>query len=215
MKPTYFLFAVLALILLTIVPMQAATIAYADPADTGNEAWTGNLGEDFTVNSPITITALGVYDSGQGPINGDLEVAIFSSSGTQETPAEIFTGPITSYTLIGGDVFQTLTAPITLGPGNYSLTTTGWSSTVLNGNANAPGYTPPTLNTGGGAITFSGIGYSTTPGLVYLAPVSPYPANQFNAGSFQFTTSPEPATLVGVALGLIGLLAFRRQSVKG
>jgi len=107
MKPPFFWFAGLVLVLLAVAPVQAATIAYADPADTGNEIWTGNLGEDFTVNSPIEITALGVYNSGQtGTIAGTLEVAIFSSDGAQVTPTEIFSG--TTGTLVGGDLFLNL-----------------------------------------------------------------------------------------------------------
>jgi len=105
-KPSYFLFAGLMLVP-AVAPMRAATIAYADPADTGNEIWTGNLGEDFTVNSPIEITALGVYNSGQtGTIAGTLEVAIFSSDGAQVTPTGIFSG--TTGTLVGGDLFLNL-----------------------------------------------------------------------------------------------------------
>ncbi len=224
MKKRFLPRAGLALIFLAVTPIEASTIAYMDPADVGNQVWTGNLGEDFTVNSPIQITALGVYDSGQtGDIGGTLEVAIFASDGTQETPTVVFSG--TTGTLIGGDLFQNLATPITLGPGDYSLTTTGWDGNILDGNANcvstgcglppAP-YLPPALNSGGGAITFTGVGYNATPGLAYVGPVAPYPANQFDAGSFQFnpTSVPEPATLAGVTLGLVALLAAHRRAVK-
>jgi len=222
MKRIYFLFAGLVLVFSIITPMHATTIAYGDPATTGNEIWTGNLGEDFTADSPIEITALGVYNSGQtGTIGGTLEVGIVASDGTVEV-SEIFSGTIG--TLIGGDLFLNLATPITLAPGDYSLTTTGWGPNILNGNANCAGggcgvpppalYTPPTLNDGGGALTFTGIGYTSTPGLVYLAPVGSYPADEFNAGSFQFTPTPEPATLAGVTLGLVAFLALRGRALK-
>ena len=227
MKSICLLFAGLVLVLLAVMPMQAATIAYMDPQDLGNEIWPGNLAEDFTVNSPITITALGVYDSGgtgsTGSPAGTLTVGIVASNGTVEGSATF--SPSTTYTLTGGDLFQNVTM-FTLGPGTYSLTTTGWGVGIPNGNRNCSGggcgtsntsYTPPTLNTGGGLITFTGIGYSSTPGLTYLGPNDSWPDDEFNAGSFQFNASaaPEPATLAGVALGLIGLLAFRRYSFKG
>src|SRR5215831_16354132 len=105
--------------LLAVQPIQAATIgptiAYGDPAVLGNQMFLGSLGQNFTVNSPITVSQLGVFDSGQNGIIGTLAVAIFSSTGTQVTPTETFTG--LAGTLIGGDRFLPLPSPVTLGPG--------------------------------------------------------------------------------------------------
>jgi hypothetical protein len=219
------LFAGLVVFLLAVRPVAAATIAYMDPADVGNQIWNGSLGQDFTVNSPITVTELGVFDSGQtGTIGGTLEVAIFSSSGTQETPTVTFSG--TTGTLVGGDLFLSLATPITLAPGNYSVTTAGWDANILNGNMNCVGnpacgttggpFTPPTLNTGGGAITFTGVGFLSGGGLQYLGPIAPYPPTEFNAGSFQFTTVPEPGMMLELALGVLLILVPRltRQTVR-
>lgn len=211
------------LAVLAVAPIQAAgVIAYGDPTDLGNQLWSGALAEDFTVNSTISVSALGVYNSGAtGSIPGTLTVAIFSSSGSQVTPTLTFSG---TCVLTGGDCFMNLASAVNLGPGNYSITTSGWGGSVLDGNANCvtgcpgtPGapYTPPTLNTDGGLISFTGIGFSATPGLAYLAPVSPYPANEFNAGSFQFSSAvPEPSSVVGVSLGLLFCLIprLRRQA---
>lgn len=125
-------------VLSAVAPVRAAVIAYQDPADVGNQQWTGSLGEDFTVNSPIIVDALAVYDSGQDGIIGLLTVAIFDSSGAQVTPTATFTGTTGFYS--GGDLFQNI-APVTLGPGNYSLTVAGWGPNApnLNGNANCVG----------------------------------------------------------------------------
>ena len=51
-------------------PSIAATfVPYSDPADQGRQAWPGNLGLSFDVLSPISVTALGVFNaSGNGII---------------------------------------------------------------------------------------------------------------------------------------------------
>jgi hypothetical protein len=204
-------------------PAGASVIAYTDPTDVGNQVWNGSLGEDFTVLSPITVTSLGVFNSGQtGTINGTLTVAIFSDSGTQETPTLTFSG--TTGTLVGGDLFLNLATPVTLPVGNYSVTTAGWDPSDLDGNANCVGnltcgstggpYTPPTLNDGGGLISFTGVGFLSGGGLQYLGPVAPYPADEFNAGSFQFSAeaaagTPEPKSVVEVMLGVLLVVCSR------
>jgi hypothetical protein len=214
------------LALFAVMPIEASVIAYGDPADIGNQLWNGSLGENFTVNSTIIVSALAVYDSGQDGITGLLTAAIFASDSTQETPTLTFTG--TTGSLVGGDLFLTLATPVTLLPGTYSLTTAGWGPNAPNPNGNGSctsgdcglpptPYTPPTLNTDGGAITFTGIGYLAGGGLQYLAPVSPFPADEFNAGSFQFdTATPEPGPVIGVTLGLMAFVILgSRLKVSG
>jgi hypothetical protein len=213
----------LALVLSAAVTAKADSVIYSDPADVGNQGYVGALGQDFTVNSPITITQLGVFDSGQDGIAGTIRVAIFSSNGTQVTPTLTFTSTTTGTTLIGGDLFLTLSTPITLAPGSYSLTTLGWGPSDPDGNASCTAgcngaagasFTPPTLNTDGGAITFTGVGF-TSPVLEYVGPVGTYPANQYDAGSFIVST-PEPGVMLSLMLGL-GLLLFigyRRQAFQ-
>lgn len=213
----------LALVLSAAGAAKADGIAYSDPADVGNQGWTGSLGQDFTVNSPITITQLGVFDSGQNGIAGTITVEIFSSNGTQVTPTLTFTSTTTGTTAIGGDLFLSLSTPITLGPGSYSLVTTGWGVSDPDGNGTCTGgcngvagapFTGPTLNTDGGAITFTGISWNNG-GPEYLAPIAPWPGDEFNAGSFVVST-PEPGVVISLMLGL-GLLLFvgyRRQAFQ-
>src|SRR5260370_38249721 len=55
----------------------AATVAYNDPTGTGNQTYTGSLGMDFNVISPILITALGAYDSDQNGFNGTITTDIY------------------------------------------------------------------------------------------------------------------------------------------
>src|ERR1039458_9579901 len=67
MKKFAFALPVLAAALLVLVCGRQAfgsDIVYNnDTADQGNDNWTGNLALTFTVNSPITVDELGVFDS--------------------------------------------------------------------------------------------------------------------------------------------------------
>lgn len=109
-------------------------------------------------------------------------------------------------TLISGDRFLPLSATVTLAPGTYSLSTSGFSSADPNGNANNSPFTPPTLNTGGGAITFTGSGFDSNP-VLHFVPSAGLPNNQFNAGSFEFRV-PEPASGILLAVALLLLLVL-------
>ena len=58
-----------------------ATIAYLWPAgQAGAQAFTGSIGMDFTVNSPIDVTGLGVFDHLGDGITGTLEAVIWDLS---------------------------------------------------------------------------------------------------------------------------------------
>src|SRR5712692_5097112 len=82
------------LALIGVLPVQAATIAYNDPVSQGSQAWGGNLALTFDVLSPITVTALGVFNaSGTGVITGPIQVAIYdTAANTQVTPIVTFSG---------------------------------------------------------------------------------------------------------------------------
>jgi hypothetical protein len=226
LKRRYSLLVGLILIVLAVTPLEASAIAYGDPANTGNQLWGGSLEEDFTVNSPIVVSALGLYESGQTGIAGLLTVAIFNSSDVNETGVLSFTQTCPTAD-VGGDCFESLTTPVTLAAGNYSLSTAGWGTSgggSLDGNYLDPSYIAPALNTGGGLLTFTGIAYVPGGGLQYLAPITSDPGgdpnNGFNAGSFEFgppaAAGPEPGTAIGVTIGLLVCLIprLRRQAVK-
>jgi hypothetical protein len=69
--------AVGLLMAIAISPLCATVIAYTDAASQGNQGWGGNLGMDFTVNVPIAVTSLGVFNaSGSGHITGFITVGI-------------------------------------------------------------------------------------------------------------------------------------------
>ena len=203
----------------------AATIAYSNPAGDGVQGFSGNLGLNFNVNTPITVTALGVFNSdGSGLISGTIDVAIFNSSGSEVVGPVAFHG---TYAVgSSSDVFQSVT-PVTLATGSYKVVAVGFSETDLNGNLNQ-GSTGATLNTGGGALTFTGASYDSNttldnPTTCVGCKAGPNPQNvQFDAGTFQFqnaasSATPEPRNfaLLGCGLGTLGAGMWRRRKNRG
>jgi hypothetical protein len=193
-----------------------------DPAQLGNQTtFSGTLFQNFTVNgAAITVSQLGVFDSGGTAITGTLTVTIFNSNGTPVTPTETFTG--NAGTLVDGDRFLSLATPVTLGPGNYSLTTTGWGPLDPNGNQACNGngscgtggldVMPPILNTGNGLVTYTGVNFGSG---VYMPPLTGSTPDEFNAGSFVF--APEPGTAILLVVGLLLLVLaprLRRQPTQ-
>lgn len=192
---------------------RADTVAYTDPAGQGTQAWGGNLGLNFNVLSPITVTELGVFNaSGSGTITGTIEVAIFNTADpTVPVTMVTFSG---TYTPSGFDVFQAIT-PIVLGPGSYEVDAVGFNASDLNGNLNTGSSSGPILNNGGGALAFTGGTYDSSASLDDPASctgcILPANGSQFDAGTFGYqtgtvTSTPEPSSLLLFAAGLIGLL---------
>jgi len=198
---------------------SAETWAYTDPAASGNQNWTGNLGMDFTVNQSIAVDALGIFNaSGSGTITNPIKVAIYNNDGsfTQAVSAITFSG---SYALGPGtyDVSQSIPEVI-LAPGNYSIVAVGFGPSDPNGNTSGgPGVS--TEDTGGGLITFTGTArYDANTSIDFPDILDGGPANRYNAGTFEFQAAPvvgpEPGTLVLFGLGSTLLLTLRRRIQK-
>ena len=206
----------------------ADIVPYTDPSGQGTQNFGGNLALTFTVNSPITVDALGVFNaSGTGFITGSISVAIYDTdTSTVVTPVETFSGQYTVGAL-GFDVFQSI-SPVVLGPGNYEVDAVGFSDSDNNGNLNT-GSSGPLLDDIGGSITFTGAAYSSSPTLNYPSGLgtcsgcasSPAVLSQFDAGTFSveqpLAATPEPGfyeVFGGLGAGMIGLLfATRRRRV--
>jgi len=203
------------------VSVHASTIAYLDPANQGTQAFGGNLALNFNVLSPVTVTALGVFNAlGTGTITNAIQVVIYNSTGTQVTPVVTFQGNFTPAG-DGFDVFQNI-APVVLGVGSYQVDAVGFGAADLNGNLNTGSSSGPALNNDGGNLAFTGAAYD---GAVVLdhpttcsgCQAAPAPQNQqFDAGTFEVDSStgiPEPSygPLMLAGLGGVGLSALLRR----
>jgi hypothetical protein len=82
----------------------------------GHNPYTGTVGLDFNVNQPITITQLGVFDSGQTGLKQPLTAYLYNRV-TQQLLAKLVFTPDDPGTLIGGTLFKPLDQPITLPAG--------------------------------------------------------------------------------------------------
>lgn len=200
----------LVLSALTMVSISASavdTTALTSSRLIGNQSFDGVLGMDFDVLTPITVTKLGAFDSGQDGFAGTIVVGIFD----RNTEALVGTSASmtgTSAPLDGSSRFVDV-PDFFLPAGSYSVVAVGFSSSDRNGNVLFGGASP-TVDTGGGAIGFVGTsrwGLSTT--LSFPANPDLGPSNQYDAGTLQFTSAvPEVSEIALLLAGLPFILSF-------
>ncbi len=196
--------------LITAFQNDAGTVG----AQSGDGPWA--LGNDFTVNSPIIITELGAFDSGSdGIFSSPVSVAIYNADTQQLVSPVVSFSTASPGTAAGGSRFKYLGVAITL--------PAGFHGSVVGANYGGPGGEPDgnvvsqasqwSFNDGGGQLTLGSDGrFSLSPTMAY--PSSEY-ANggspAFAAGTFVYTTVPEPTEYAAVAgLALISFSAWRR-----
>jgi len=200
---------------------EASTIIpYIDPAGQGTQAYGGNLALTFTLNAPITVTELGVFNAnGTGIISGTIDVAIYNTTtDALVTPVVAFTGGPYSVGELDYDVFQPISS-VVLGPGNYEVDAVGFNGSDLNGNLVTGSSSGPLLNNDGGVITFTGAAYdgnSTLDDPLACGGCNPTPAqwSQFDAGTFGFVNggvvpAPEPSVFSLLACCFAGVVTLR------
>jgi hypothetical protein len=190
--------------------VNAYSIATNQP---GNQQWAGTLGMDFHVNSPIVVTALGVFDADGDGIAGTLLVAIFDSATmTPVTPILSFSG--SDDPLVGGHRMRDLDEPVVLDVGDYSVVVQGFSDSDRLGNQQCVGnpnpvcypdapFMPSTMDSNGDLITFTGVGRFSE-STEFIFPTIPQPQqtpfplipNEYLAGTFAFDDGAGSITLV-------------------
>jgi hypothetical protein len=219
-------------LLVLLVYCLSATVAYADsytfvsiPAGTQGAEPSSSpgpyaVGLEFSVNAPITVTALGVLDDSSGQFPTAVQVAIYNSLGGLVTPILTFNAA-SHGTPQGGADFMTLQTPITLPAGfvgwifasGYSGQGQGYE--VL---ANAYWQTATwTFNGGGGLINLIPT-YGVVDGTSTLAPTlvttrtGPFTSGdpQWAAGTFIYST-PEPTSIFLFGSGILGLAGAMRR----
>jgi hypothetical protein len=206
-----------------------ATIVFDYSAAYVNQTAPYILGNAFQVNSPITVTAVGVYASAYTTATS-LPVGIYKNTdGTWNQVAGTFENvPITS-AAEAGTLWVSLPNPVTLGAGVYSI------EAIVQQDYNAgivPGWPwPPsvvTFDTFGGALTlYPACNWQQT-GFPASLPSNlngfdwwfqnnndpPVPFPVFAAGNFQVAPVPEPTTIVAGALLLLPFGASAVRSLR-
>ena len=187
------------------------------------QAWGGSLGMDFTVNSQISVDSMGVYNAaGNGVLTGTLQVAIFmqnpdsSWSEVAGTYASFDNASPGTPDLANDGIYDLYKAiaPVLLDPGNYSIVAVGFSDQDPNGNIGYPGGVGATED-GSGLLTYTGssrFDNAQTGTLIFPTTVDTGPANRYDAGTFEFTATPEPASFVLIGTGLV-LIGFGRRRI--
>ncbi|MFN0130351.1 MAG: lamin tail domain-containing protein [Verrucomicrobiales bacterium] len=169
---------------------NAPVIAYRVPAGTvGNQAYTGSLGHDFEVLSPIVVTRLGVFDSGSNGLSSPLTAQIWSRDGTPRRLVSLAFSNADPGQLAAGTSsrFKPLPTRVVLEPGEYSVVAYGYSNSEMNGNAsgNAPAWS---TSTGGGLIRFTGTArYGSA--AQFPATLDGGPVDRYAGPTFEFTTA--------------------------
>ncbi|MCA9265081.1 MAG: hypothetical protein KDA60_14575 [Planctomycetales bacterium] len=201
-------------------------IAYqVNAPQAGFQDFSGSGGMDFDVTEAVWISALGAFDADQDGMNLDITVELWQrdNAGTADEPAddsgvailasEIFTSNDPG-TLVGATRFKSLSDPLLLEPGSYTINAYGYGPGELFGNSSL-GAIGRRLN-GEGVIDFVGSSRYCFDG----GPCTDFPptpdaggAAQYAAGSFAFSPVPEPgsSTLLIWVFGW-ALLGLRRQA---
>jgi hypothetical protein len=180
-----------------------AYIAYNNVAGSGNQAFGGNLGLNFTVNSPgIVVTNLGAFNArgtNWGPMT-TITVGIFTSTGTTPIVSATFNANEHGEPLLGdtADLFLIVT-PTFLAPGNYIVVAVGFNATDMNGNETVSPFPMSTENGGPGPlITFTepaAYDANTTldnPNVAGGCGGCDTATNEFEAGTFIYTEAMPP-----------------------
>lgn len=205
--------ALLATCWATLVQGQTFTAIQVPLGTIGNQQLPANQtqtsGDDFNVNSPITISSLGVFDSGADGLLGTLVARIYDRNTQQSLASISFSGM--DGTLVGGFRFLNLATPLTLSAGFQGVISAAYLGNPLEaqGNVREAGSHPWTADTGGGLISFVGEGRHSLMGTGDVFPnyVDPSPsAINFCTASFSYTAVPEPTALA--LSGLVSLAAL-------
>jgi hypothetical protein len=232
----------LGLLVSSVALLNASAIVAYDSQSTVSSANIQNtggpfiLGNEFNVNSAISVTAIGAFDYLAGGFSSasPVQVAIYQLTGSTWNQvagtAVTFNGPASSYSFVGYNAFSTLGSSVTLGDGTYAIVAANYGTAAnpnwnRNLNLGTPANQGTTFQDGGGLISIPGGSESafyssgstlagTLSGLTVGNWGNPLPA--FGAGTFDFTSLtpvPEVDTFAIASVSMLGLVFIGRNLV--
>jgi hypothetical protein len=208
----------MAAALIVGVNAQASPIVVFDNVPGAGSQNNFVLGMDFIVNTPVTVTELGTFDSLPPGLNGTIDVGIFNMSGALVAPSVGITG--LAGTLVNGERMVTVT-PFTLTPGRYSIVAAGYGlgGPDLSGNTGFGGLT--SFNNDGGALSIVAGGGRWQNGNALVLPTANLggygqPDPVFQAGTFSVDDGTGPAAVPdgGTTVGLLGMALVGLASLR-
>jgi len=211
--------AFVSIISIFAVGPSPATTLQTSAGQAGNQAWSG-VGLEFAVNSPITVTSIGLWDDGSNGFaasaTNPLSAFLMTTTGTVLASDTFYDTSPGGAPQNGGYRFKDLSSPVTLLPGNYFLMGYSWTANDLEHNSNVDGSTPDTF------VSSSLVSYiistwtatGSDPAGTLPTQTLPTATNFFSSANIEFAAAtPLPAALPLFAggLGLFGMLTARRK----
>ena len=208
--------------LVSAISMCGAGSAFAATLQTsageaGNQAFSG-VGLQFTVNSPISVTSIGLWDDGSNGFAGNsdhpLSAYLMTTTGTVLATDLFYNVSPGGAPQNGGYRFKDLAVPVTLLAGNYYLMGYGWTASDAEHNSNVGG-TPDTFVSSALVTYLNSTWTATGSDPAGTVPVNFGTTDFFSSANIEFAaaTTPLPAALPLFAsgLGLLSLFAARRR----
>jgi hypothetical protein len=194
-------------LLLTFSGFAFADIPGLTSFSGGNLATSGSdqlYGWVFTVNSPITVSALGVYDVNGVGLSVSHDVGIFEDSSTSLIGSTtVAAGPCG--TLIDSFCYQSV-SPFSLAAGDtYTIV-----MTMPQLNADSQWINNTVVNTAS-QISYVTSAFDNSSTLVYPIDDGPFSQGLFGP-NFLFASTPEPAFYGVLGVGLAALIVARRRT---
>lgn len=191
---------------MTAPSVFAGTIAITTtPSSVFSNTGTWTLGWSFSVNSAISVTALGAFDANSDGLNVAHDVGIWNAQGSLLASATVPSGTVG--TLDSGYRFVSI-APLALTAGS-----TYYVGAVYFVNDNDGWLQDPTTLVTAPQITFLSRQYESSGGSLVFPDLVGSGTTGYFGGNFEFGGSsvPEPSTIAMLAVGLGMALAFRRR----
>ncbi|MBN1359236.1 MAG: hypothetical protein JW993_01535 [Sedimentisphaerales bacterium] len=201
--------------------VAAPTTMHVANTTVGNQHWS-SVGLQFTVNPAlgISVSELGVYDSGGDGISGAaiLSTIIFDAAQTPLAQMTFAAGDAgMTFDAVSNYLFKPLAANLILTPGTYTMVSYGFDSANNEHNMNNGGV-GPIFNDGGGLISFVQSVWGTGSDVPPTFPLNTGPPDYFDGPNMRFDAVQAPpivpapgALLLGsLGAGLVGWLRRRR-----